>query len=632
MTETSKTDAAAVPSFADYGLDSRLLRAIREMKFENPTPVQAAVLPLALKGKDILARAKTGSGKTAAFAIPVLQRIIRERVRNNSPQIRALIVVPTAELCHQAQQVFRQLLAHIAGITVAAVVSTRQIADQLPQLAAQPDILIATPKCIYGHLTNTNAKAKSSLDLSRLTSFVVDEADLVIQQVQEIDTIRTQLPVACQTYMLSATLSDDLSRLKTSVLNQPYVIKVGAEAEGEEKVRQYWVEADERDRFLLLFGLLRLGHLSGKVLIFTNAGETAYRLKMLLAAFGMQAAVLSSEVPRNARIDVVQKFNQGKFNYLIATDESLRTAEDDISQEAAVAAEAKAAEEAAAQDAAEQQVEGAGEEKPVEGEVEGKKKRKRKRRTADSEYGLQRGVDFAHVSWVVNFDPPVDVQNYIHRIGRTGRAHARGSSLTLFLKDNAEHVELRAEITGDQEDKGLKLDVLELPWPEINRLRYRTMDVLDGLNKRAVLKQRQAELARQMLNSEKLSSHFEENPADLAALQHLSKSVKQKGQSHLTYLPEYLQLRLQPNAPATTPAVDDVPKDAKRQKLSAKKTLDPLRSLKYDKSKVLEKHMKHEATKKQQKQKQKVPTASSWDIMMPGKRQKKQDGPSDFNF
>ncbi|CAM9708036.1 unnamed protein product, partial [Ectocarpus sp. 8 AP-2014] len=310
----------------DFGLDRRLVKAVAKMGFVYPTLVQNKCIPLALRGKDLLVRARTGSGKTAAFALPLLQKILRRKeAEPGLPRgVRAVVLVPTRELCDQASSSARAHLSELMHycrdqVSLLALVDDNMAAQEAA-LRDKADVLVATPARLVAHLKAGNVELKDTVE-----TLVVDEADLVLSfgYSEDIRAVTKRLPKICQGFLMSATLSAELEDLKRVVLHSPAVLKL-EEGARDGRLSQFYLSlADKGDKFLVVFAFIKLGLLEGKGLFFVNETESSYRLKLFLEQFHVRSAVLNAELPLNSRLHILQEFNRGIFDYLIVTDDSM---------------------------------------------------------------------------------------------------------------------------------------------------------------------------------------------------------------------------------------------------------------------------------------------------------------------
>uniref|UniRef100_G3N731 Probable ATP-dependent RNA helicase DDX56 n=1 Tax=Gasterosteus aculeatus aculeatus TaxID=481459 RepID=G3N731_GASAC len=479
--------AAERLQFHEMGLDDRLLKAVADLGWSQPTLIQEKAIPLALEGKDLLARARTGSGKTAAYAVPVIQRILASKQSVREQDVRALILVPTKELGQQVQAMIRQLAAFCSrDVRVADVTG-----ENGPVRSEKPDVVVGTPSRVLAHLAAQNLVLHSSLEM-----LVVDEADLLFSFGFEADlkSLLCHLPKIYQSFLMSATFTEDVQALKELLLHNPVVLKLqGSQLPDSSQLQQYSIKCEEEDKFLLVYTLLKLRLVQGKTLVFVGTVDRSYRLKLFMEQFGIPACVLNSELPVQSRCHIITQFNQGFYDYIIATDEQ------SLANPAAA---------------------------PPAGK--GKKKRSSERagKSKDKEFGVSRGVDFQNVANVLNFDFPLTVESYIHRVGRTARADHPGTALSLVLphRNNADSV----------------LKPYTFRMEEIEGFRYRCRDAMRSVTKQAVREARLKEIKQELLNSEKLKTYFEDNPRDLQLLRHDKDLHPAVIKPHLRNVPEYL--------------------------------------------------------------------------------------------
>lgn len=505
-------------SFEELGLDPRLIRALnkKEISIAEPTPIQRAAIPLILQGKDVVARAKTGSGKTLAYLLPLLQKLLSTADSNRkklSPS--AFILVPSGELC---QQVYKEVSSLIdsckAQLKVVQLTSNMPASDLRNALAGPPDILVSTPSCVAKSLSVGVLKSESIND--SLEILVLDEADLLLSfgYEEDLKALTALVPRRCQCLLMSATSSADVDKLKKLVLHNPYVLTL-PEVEGvkdeviPKNVQQFWVSCGDRDKLVHILALLKLDLVQKKVLIFTNAIDMSFRLKLFLEKFGIKSAVLNAELPQNSRLHILEEFNAGLFDYLIATDDR-ETKEKEKTNEGSL--------------------------------TETRKSKKHAKQKLDSEFGVVRGIDFKNVHTVINYDMPLSATGYVHRIGRTGRAYSTGSSVSLVSPDEMEILEEIKSFLGDDENN--ESNVIS-PYPLLTKnavesLRYRAEDTAKSVTKIAVREARAQDLRNEILNSEKLKAHFEVNPRDLDLLKHDKVLSKKPPAPHLSDVPDYL--------------------------------------------------------------------------------------------
>lgn len=568
------------------GIDVRLKKAVQRLGHVRPTLVQSKCLPLAItSGRDLLVRAKTGSGKTLAYCLPLLQKIIQAKNddANMDAAIRAVVLVPTKELCSQVYATIQSLVYYCDDVISAAILSAsrtkgkkgqQDLARQTAMLRDSPDVIVATPAGLLAHIRNGDVNLKESVE-----SLVVDEADLVLSfgellvgwnwddilqficivdverrttsnandlmfpstgYANDITEVMKNMPKICQGFLMSATLSPELNSLKRVVLHSPVVLKLEEEESVVDgQLIQFYLGCPRRDKNLIIYVFLKLGLLKGKGIFFVNSTDGGYRLKLFLEQFHIRSSVLNAELPFRSRLNIIEQFNVGNFDYLIATDESTDAVENNDDSD---------------------------EEEESDNESDDEEVQRKKGQKKDAEYGVSRGLDFRNVSFVMNVDFPPSTKSYAHRVGRTARGGAKGVALSLVEYDNeTQHEALEAvqdeqpkiPITGAvsetfqaMTDNGEAQEApteqsqpspLDFNLQEIEGFRYRVEDVSRAVTKIAVRETRAAEIRAEILNSERLQSHFEDNPTDLQLLRHDRVATHvSKIQPHLNHVPKYL--------------------------------------------------------------------------------------------
>ncbi|KAL5492195.1 DBP9 [Sanghuangporus weigelae] len=574
MAETDLLDKQTTFASFSHLVDARLLRALADIGFARPTLVQARAIPLALEGRDILARARTGSGKTVAYCVPVSQKILNKKTTNVAEsharqEVRALILVPTKELADQVAKHLRQLLAYCENvITIANLTSSESTHLQRTLAAEKPDIVIATPSRAL------NALQAKTISLSGLDSLVVDEADLVFSYGHDED-IRTilsgsYLPRVYQSFLMSATMTKDVEKLKGLVLRNPVILRLEEEENDSAHLSQYAVRCNEVDKFLLTYVILKLKLVKGKCIIFVNDVDRCYRLKLFLEQFSIKSCVLNSELPVNSRVHIVQEFNKGVYDYIIATDESGGPAEQDSDDDAHE--EPQAEDEQLTTTQRDQEAAVAGDPGPSSSKTRKRKRsvspslvsaeptssKKRIRAQTDKEYGVVRGVDFIDVACVLSFDFPTSTRAYTHRIGRTARAGRTGMALSFVVPSeewgknkvvgrlpSAREDESRfARIERKQAERGCQIKEYKFDMKQVEAFRYRMQDALRAVTRTAIREARLKELKSEILNSEKLKAHFDDNPLDLEYLRHDTPLHPTRVQPHMKHVPKYLMPRV----------------------------------------------------------------------------------------
>ncbi len=350
--------------FSQFALHERLLKAVAELKFVEPTPVQAAAIPLALQGRDLRVTAQTGSGKTAAFVLPLLNRLVD--LKGGRVEIRSLILLPTRELAQQTlKQV--QLFAQFTYIKAGLVTGGEDFKEQAAMLRKVPDVLIGTPGRLLEHLNAGN------LDLSHVQVMILDEADRMLDMgfAEDMERLCKECENREQTLLFSATTGGAALRdIIGKVLKDPEHLMLNSVSQLAEGTRQQIITADHDQHKEQIVQWLLANETFDKAIIFTNTRALADRIYGHLVAKDVKAFVLHGEKDQKDRKLAIERFKQGSSKVLVATD---------------VAA---------------------------------------------------RGLDIDGLDLVINFDMPRSGDEYVHRVGRTGRAGGEGLAISLITHND----------------------------------------------------------------------------------------------------------------------------------------------------------------------------------------------------
>ncbi len=364
-------------SFDTLGLSAELLRAVQEQGYTQPTPIQLRGIPSVLEGRDLLAAAQTGTGKTAAFALPLLQKLAGEQPNPRGPRTpRALVLVPTRELAAQVGESFQYYGRHLHQRTILIFggVSPRPQVDALRQGV---DIVVATPGRLLDH---ANERA---IDLRNIQYLVLDEADRMLDMgfIRDIRRVLALLPATRQNLLFSATFSDEIRALANGLLRDPLTVEVSPRNTPAELVEHRVHLVSQGDKRAVLSHLLREGA-TPQTLVFTRTKHGANRLAQQLERDGIQCAAIHGNKSQNARTKALADFKDYKVQVLVATD---------------IAA---------------------------------------------------RGLDISELPQVVNYELPHVPEDYVHRIGRTGRAGCAGQALSLVSDDERDRLRAIERVLG----------------------------------------------------------------------------------------------------------------------------------------------------------------------------------------
>jgi ATP-dependent RNA helicase DeaD len=297
--------------FEDMGLREQILAALSKMEYKNPTEVQEKVIPLIIKGRNVLARSKTGTGKTAAFGIGIVERLLKGTAK------KALVLAPTRELTVQVSKELKKI-AENCPLKLVAVYGGHSINPQIQALRKGVDILVATPGRLLDHAE------RGTVDLSQFDVVVLDEADRMLDMgfKDEMDRVMARIPKERTVLLLSATLEPAIMAAASRYMSEPEVVEVG-EKEKPHEIREEFVEATRNEKFSRLKDELRK-HADGKAIVFTATKIFANRLADRLIRHGFKADRLQGDMSQAARERVLKKFREGSIKVLVATDVASR--------------------------------------------------------------------------------------------------------------------------------------------------------------------------------------------------------------------------------------------------------------------------------------------------------------------
>jgi len=370
-TDTPAADAEPTPSFADFGLHPLLLKSIADTGYTTPTPIQAQAIPVVSEGRDVMGAAQTGTGKTAAFTLPILHRLMPLANTSASPArhpVRALILTPTRELADQVYESVKRY-AKQTPLRAAVVFGGVDIGPQKEALRAGCEVLVATPGRLLDHVE------QKTVNLGQVGILVLDEADRMLDMgfLPDLDRIIKLLPAQRQGLLFSATFSNEIRKLARSFLNHPIEIEVAARNATADTVTQIAYPLSGEAERAAVVHLVKSRGLK-QVIVFSNTKIGTARLARQLDRDGVKAESIHGDKSQLDRMKALDAFKAGELEVLVATD---------------VAA---------------------------------------------------RGLDVAGVPCVINYDLPRNAEDYVHRIGRTGRAGAKGEAISLFAPEEERYL------------------------------------------------------------------------------------------------------------------------------------------------------------------------------------------------
>jgi len=364
-------------NFNELNILPCLSESLTSLGITQPTPIQKEAIPQSLEGKDVLASAQTGTGKTIAYLIPVFTHLI------NNQKSQSLILAPTRELALQIMQAAHSILRYSQQkINTTLLIGGEKFFRQFEQLKRKPRLIIGTPGRINDHLN------RKSLNLGNTEILVLDETDRMLDMgfSEQLDEIKSYMPEVHQTLMFSATLPSNIQKLSEKYLNNPVRIEVGQTNTPVAKIKQDFVHANTKEKFPLL--LKELSNRNGSVIVFVKTKRFADELADMLKQEDHQVNAIHGDLSQDRRNRVISGFKGSKYRILVATDVA------------------------------------------------------------------SRGLDVPHVEHVINFDLPMQAEDYIHRIGRTARAGAEGNALSFISKDDSIRLrDIKKLIDPDSQDK-----------------------------------------------------------------------------------------------------------------------------------------------------------------------------------
>ncbi|MBI5822145.1 MAG: DEAD/DEAH box helicase [Verrucomicrobia bacterium] len=385
--------------FKSLGLSDKLVQGILATGYTAPTAIQSQAIPTALEGRDIIGCAQTGTGKTAAFVLPILNRLVaHEAAGHTSHGIKALVLTPTRELAQQVEESVKTY-GRFMQLRSLAIFGGVGYNPQVQALRRGVDIVVATPGRLIDLMNSRN------IDLSKVEVLVLDEADRMLDMgfIPDVRKIVAQTPKERQTLMFSATMSREIRELTGSIQRQPQLIEIGERRNPVATVTQHIFTVPRDQKMDLLFHIIEQEDLDC-VLVFSRTKHGADRIAQRLERRGIRSAALHSNRTQNQRQKALDGFKRGHYRVLVATD---------------IAA---------------------------------------------------RGIDVEGISHVINFDTPTFAEDYIHRIGRTGRATATGDAMTFVSRDEEEHLRNIEKFIGKRlERKRHPTFVAAAPQPSAHR-------------------------------------------------------------------------------------------------------------------------------------------------------------------
>ncbi|XAL98438.1 DEAD/DEAH box helicase [Phycisphaeraceae bacterium D3-23] len=390
------------PGFDTLCLSDPVLKAVQKIGYDTPSPIQAATIPYVLEGRDMIGQAQTGTGKTAAFALPILSNL---DLKDTRPQ--ALVLAPTRELAIQVAEAFQNYAANLKGFHVLPIYGGQPYEGQLRRLARGVHVIVGTPGRVMDHLK------RKTLDLGALKTLVLDEADEMLRMgfIEDVEWIMEQTPSSRQVALFSATMPDAVARIASRHLDDPAVVELQATSSVTENIRQRYLPLQWQQKVDALTRVLEATDYDATIVFVRTRKDTA-ELTTKLEARGYASAPLSGDIPQAQRERTINRFKKGEIDVVVATD---------------VAA---------------------------------------------------RGLDVDRIGHVINFDMPGDLEAYVHRVGRTGRAGREGAA-TLFVTPREQRwLQSIERATGQKIEKMSLPSAADINEARIARFKQRITDTI----------------------------------------------------------------------------------------------------------------------------------------------------------
>jgi len=400
----SESESTAQLSFQDLLLPEALMKALTDVGYENPSPIQAQTIPSLLQGRDVLGQAQTGTGKTAAFALPILANIdLRQRA------VQSLVLAPTRELAIQVAEAFQKYAAHLSGFHVLPIYGGQSYQPQLTALRRGVHVVVGTPGRVMDHLK------RGTLNLSQVRVMVLDEADEMLNMgfFEDVEAILQHLPKQRQVALFSATMPTQIKRIAQTYLHDPVEVLIKSKTTTATNVRQRYWQVSGLHKLDALTRLLEVETFDGMI-VFARTKISTEELASKLEARGFRCSALNGDMPQQQRERTVQKLRDSQLDILVATD---------------VAA---------------------------------------------------RGLNVERITHVVNYDIPLDIESYVHRIGRTGRAGRSGEAI-LFVAPRERRMLSSIERATRQTIERMELPTVEAVNDQrIARFKQRITETIEG--------------------------------------------------------------------------------------------------------------------------------------------------------
>ena len=372
--------------FEEFNLDKNIIKSLKNMKYEIPSKVQSKVIPQLLNNKDIIVKSKTGSGKTASFAIPLCEKV---DINNNS--VQGLIIAPTRELALQIKEEV-QNIGRIKKVRCSAIFGKQPLKEQVAELKQRVHIVVATPGRIIDHI------GRGTIDLSNIKFFIIDEADKMLNKgfVDDMESIMTKLPQNACKGMFSATIDDNINSVCEKYMKNIVRIEIKDEDKHIKKqISEFFINSEEENKYDLLKSII-YKECPHSVIVFANTRDKVDEIYKSMKKDKFTVGVIHGDMSQDKRLFIIKDFKENKFNILVSSDIT------------------------------------------------------------------SRGIHVDDVSLVINYEVPRDKENYVHRIGRTGRVDKLGKAITIVSNKEEKYLREIEEYTKNQIEEINEIDEREV--------------------------------------------------------------------------------------------------------------------------------------------------------------------------
>ncbi|MCC3863710.1 DEAD/DEAH box helicase [Terrisporobacter petrolearius] len=410
-------------NFENFNIDKKIIKSLNNLNYKKPSKVQIEVIPSLLEKTDVIVKSKTGSGKTASFAIPMVEKI---DIYNN--KVQGLIVAPTRELALQIKEEI-QNIGRMKKVRCSAIFGKQPLREQVTELKQRVHIVVATPGRIIDHI------GRGTIDLSNIKYFVIDEADKMLHKsfVDDMEFILSKLPKRSCKGMFSATIDDNINLICNKYMENPLMIDIKDDEKIKKQISEYFIKREENDKYELLKRII-YKECPKSLIIFANTRNKVDEIYKNMKKDKFSVGVIHGDMSQDKRLFIIKDFKNNKFNILVSSDITAR------------------------------------------------------------------GIHIEDISLVINYDVPGDKENYVHRIGRTGRVDKWGKAITIVSPREEKYLQEIEEYTQDKIQEIESIDDNEVNMGKIKFTKQQNSLLNNKRNKKEEVKNLNEEITKVYLN------------------------------------------------------------------------------------------------------------------------------------